>query len=53
MKILNPNFYYTIFVRKTMDEFRKNIKKERNENDKTNNEIINLNIPKEKNKNNC
>ena len=53
MKILNPNFDYTSFDRKAMDEFRNNIKKERNENDKTNNKIINLNIPKEKKKNNC
>ena len=53
MKILNPNFDYTSFDRKAMDEFINNIKKERNENDKTNNKIINLNIPKEKKKNNC
>ena len=53
MKILNPNFDYASFDRKAMDEFRNNIKKERNENDKTNNKIINLNIPKEKKKNNC
>ena len=53
MKILNPNFDYTSFDRKVMDEFRNNIKKERNENDKTNNKIINLNISKEKKKNNC